>query len=619
MKVGKVARVLFLGGLGRSGTTLVERVLGELPGVCALGEVVHLWQRDLRDDERCGCGARFSGCAFWTAVGDEAFGGWRHVDVERVLALQVAVERTRHIPRLAAPRLAAPLRDQVREYAGYYAAVYRAAAAITGAEVVVDSSKHSALAHCLRWADLDGDLRVAHVVRDPRGVAYSWTKTVPRPEADGIDAMTRYSPARSALLWNAHNAAFALLARCGVAVRRVRYEEFLRRPAPGGPRTSPRSPGSTSPTAAWSSSATPHVELGSGHTAAGNPMRFTTGRVPLRRDDAWLTALPEGQRRLVGAVCAPAAAPVRLPAAPRRHRARPSTDPGGTAVSWPSVGVVIPTRNRPRLLRRALDAVLAQDYPGPLRVVVVHDQTEPDQSLAEAGERPVAVLANWRTPGLAGARNTGILALDTDLVAFCDDDDAWAPAKLSRQVAALRARPGAEFVTCAIEVEYDGRYTPRLAGRDAVTLDDLARSRMAMLHSSTFLVRRTALTASDRAGRHRAGRRGRAGQPERGLGPAAARRPAGADRARRRAAGPGAVGAQLALRVRVRDEDLLAALDDRPAPRDPGLPARRRPGLRPARLLVGGDRQPAGGLAVDPQGGPRQLARAPRGDRARRA
>jgi glycosyltransferase involved in cell wall biosynthesis len=165
-----------------------------------------------------------------------------------------------------------------------------------------------------------------------------------------------------------------------------------------------------------------------------------------------------------------------------------------------SIGVVIPTRHRPRLVRRALDSVLAQDYPGPLRVVVVHDQTDPDTDLAAAGERPVSVLSNARTPGLAGARNTGILALDTDLVAFCDDDDFWAPRKLARQVDALRGRPDAEFATCAIEVEYDGRCVPRLAGRAAVTVDDLARSRMAMLHSSTFLVRRAALTASDGVG-----------------------------------------------------------------------------------------------------------------------
>jgi glycosyltransferase involved in cell wall biosynthesis len=168
-------------------------------------------------------------------------------------------------------------------------------------------------------------------------------------------------------------------------------------------------------------------------------------------------------------------------------------------MTWPSVGVVIPTRHRPRLVRRALGAVLAQDYPGPLRAVVVHDQTEPDADLVAGGARPVTVLTNERTPGLAGARNTGILALDTDLVAFCDDDDFWAPRKLARQVAALQERPEAEFATCAIEVEYDGRCVPRLAGRETVTVADLARSRMAMLHSSTFLVRRSAMV-DDRIG-----------------------------------------------------------------------------------------------------------------------
>lgn len=169
--------------------------------------------------------------------------------------------------------------------------------------------------------------------------------------------------------------------------------------------------------------------------------------------------------------------------------------------SHPSVGVVIPTRNRPALLRRALAAARTQDYAGRLTVVVVYDQAEPDLSLADpTGPCPVRVLTNERTPGLAGARNTGILALDTDLVAFCDDDDTWAPEKVRLQVAALAGRPEAEFVTCAIEVRFDNRVTPRLAGRDTVTLADLARSRMSMLHSSTFLVRRAALVAAEPAG-----------------------------------------------------------------------------------------------------------------------
>jgi len=158
--------------------------------------------------------------------------------------------------------------------------------------------------------------------------------------------------------------------------------------------------------------------------------------------------------------------------------------------AWPSVGVVLPTRNRPAPLRAALAAVLAQDYPGELRAIIVHDRSEPDQSLAGA---TVQVVRNSRVPGLAGARNTGVLALATELVAFCDDDDEWLPGKLRSQVQALAARPEAEFASCGIIVEYAGHSSPRLAGRAEVTHQDLLRSRMAMVHSSTFVARRAAL------------------------------------------------------------------------------------------------------------------------------
>jgi len=160
---------------------------------------------------------------------------------------------------------------------------------------------------------------------------------------------------------------------------------------------------------------------------------------------------------------------------------------------YPSIGVVVPTRNRPELLRRTLAAIAAQDYPGAVRTVVVYDQSAPDPSLTG-----VTVRRNARTAGLAGARNTGILALSTDLIAFCDDDDEWAPDKLSAQVAALD--PDTDVVTCAIEVRYRDRLVPRLAGLNWVGFDQLVRSRMAMLHASTFLIRRAALLDPARLG-----------------------------------------------------------------------------------------------------------------------
>jgi glycosyltransferase involved in cell wall biosynthesis len=159
--------------------------------------------------------------------------------------------------------------------------------------------------------------------------------------------------------------------------------------------------------------------------------------------------------------------------------------------AWPSVGVVLPTHDRPQLLRAALSSVLAQDYPGDVRAVVVHDRSEPDRSLAD-GDR-VRVVANARTPGLAGARNSGVDVLDTEFVAFCDDDDEWLPGKLRSQVTALREQPAAEFASCGIVVEYEGRPSVRLVGGNQVTYADLLRSRMVMVHSSTYLARRAKL------------------------------------------------------------------------------------------------------------------------------
>ncbi len=164
-----------------------------------------------------------------------------------------------------------------------------------------------------------------------------------------------------------------------------------------------------------------------------------------------------------------------------------------TEPTLPSVGVVVPTRDRPELVRLTLKAIAEQDYAGRIEVVVVHDQVPPDHQLVSCGHRPVRVCGNLRSPGLAGARNTGIMSLETYLVAFCDDDDLWLPGKISTQVARLMREPDAELCTCAIVVRYDGHSTERLAHAEQVDHQDLVRSRMSMLHSSTFVLRLSAL------------------------------------------------------------------------------------------------------------------------------
>jgi hypothetical protein len=299
-------RVLFIGGLGRSGSTLLERILCELPGVCGMGEIVHLWQRGLVDDELCGCGVPFSSCPFWRDVGDAAFGGWPAFDVAEFQALKESVDRTRFVPVLAGPALTAGLRRRVADYGGVYRRLYDAVRAVSGRDVLVDSSKHVSLACCLRWSE-EIDLRILHVVRDARAVAYSWSKTVGRPEAVEGSAegayMARWSGRKTALHWNAQNLGFDVLARRGVPTLRVRYEDFMRSPA----ATLREIAGFAGLDEAVSMpfDGDMAVRLTSNHQVAGNPMRFRSGRVELRADEAWKAELGAGQRRVVTGLTLP--------------------------------------------------------------------------------------------------------------------------------------------------------------------------------------------------------------------------------------------------------------------------------------------------------------------------
>lgn len=293
--------VLYVGGWGRSGSTLLECVLAEAEQTVALGEVVWLWERGLARNELCACGEPFHDCPFWTEVGRVAFGGWHRVDPARMASLKDAVDRQRRMVHSVRRRPGAAFRTQVRDYAGHFQQVYRAAAAVSGARVVIDSSKEIPTALALSHLD-DLDLRVLHIVRDSRGVAYSWSKVVERPEAGG-EPMPQFSPVKSTALWLSGNLTVVGLTHRGVPLTRLRYEDLVAAPT-------------HSIEQAWRALDLPGradvpmvdattVELHPTHSVAGNPMRFRTGLTQLRRDDAWRTAMPPRDRRLVTAMSYP--------------------------------------------------------------------------------------------------------------------------------------------------------------------------------------------------------------------------------------------------------------------------------------------------------------------------
>ena len=162
-----------------------------------------------------------------------------------------------------------------------------------------------------------------------------------------------------------------------------------------------------------------------------------------------------------------------------------------------SVTTLVATRDRPELLRRALRSITTQQGDFAHEILVIFDQSPPDDSLInEFASANLRLLSNSRSAGLAGARNTGILDASGEWIAFCDDDDWWDPGRLATQLAAVRARPTTDFVVCGIQIERGTDTIGRVRDDPEFTMQDFLRDRVMEAHPSTFLVRAAAIRDS---------------------------------------------------------------------------------------------------------------------------
>jgi hypothetical protein len=289
-------KVLYVAGWGRSGSTILTNILGQVDGFVSVGEVNFLWQHGLIENRLCGCGAPFRECEEWTEILDRAFGGADSVDPHRMVRLQNAGVRTRHVPLMLTPWGRRRLESRLGGYLGTLGRLYGAVRDVTGSSVIVDSSKFPSYGYVLGMAP-GVELYVLHLVRDPRAVAYSWLKRKVQPVTGGGEGyMHRYDASRSSVMWEAWNLSAELLWWRSPRYVRLRYEDFVRAPRE---------------TVGWilgmlgeGDRRLPFVsereaELGLSHTISGNPNRFDTGTVELRPDREWASKMRRRDRALV--------------------------------------------------------------------------------------------------------------------------------------------------------------------------------------------------------------------------------------------------------------------------------------------------------------------------------
>ncbi len=301
-------KVLFLAGKGRSGGTLLASLLGQLPGFFNIGELNRLWDWGLVSNFRCGCGLPVQECPTWHAILDEAdklladeHPGIAPITDARIDLAQAAVVRWPRTPALLRAKPGAhPRWKELDRYTAACSAVYRAIAAVTGARVVVDSSRLPIEPVALGLVP-GVDARVAQVIRDPRAVVYSWKRSKPTTDRDNVELMPKFSASYSTTSWLARNLVVEAISRRG-PVEVVQYDDMARDPA-GVLRQLAAFVGEPAGALEFLTSET--ATIAPTHSVGGNPVRMTSGAIKIEPDEEWQHRIEPRDRVLATAIALP--------------------------------------------------------------------------------------------------------------------------------------------------------------------------------------------------------------------------------------------------------------------------------------------------------------------------
>lgn len=284
-------KIIYIAGYPRSGSTLLARLLAEVQGVFNAGEIFFLWQEGVIENRLCECGQSFRDCQFWNSVLSKAFDAEKKSDLMEAVNLHKKINRGSSFLPLFLPGFRTKeFTQDLHRYRGFLKQLYTAIADVTGASIIVDSSKHIATALILAEV---ADVSIVHLIRDSRGVVYSLQKKKKNPANEAY--LPILSPYKVAWKWSLINFLGEVLTLRVPKYKRLIYENFVKNPLDavmsimelaGKPLSVSPFQGST-------------VNVSRGHAVAGNPDRFSSVQIQIRPDTAWTEKL---SRKYISAV-----------------------------------------------------------------------------------------------------------------------------------------------------------------------------------------------------------------------------------------------------------------------------------------------------------------------------
>ncbi len=295
--------VIYIAGHGRSGSTLLNVLLGHVKGVFAGSELWITWQQGLENVD-CACGVDFSECELWQGVFQEISNGWEDGKARKIDSLRwppywiVAWLVRTHL-------LSRKLYRRQQNWASELAQLYRGIQRTSGDAAIVDASKLTSNAVGL-LSRKDVSLHVVHLVRDSRGTVYSLTKRGPWAGRTGS--------ARAALSWTRANLGPLSLRPFAASYTLLRYEDLVEDPNGSITRILDKVPGLRA-----------EVEIPGGefaverhHAISGNRGVRSETTLEVRLDERWYRESPLKQKIVVTSLTWPLLLFFRYPLSPMR-------------------------------------------------------------------------------------------------------------------------------------------------------------------------------------------------------------------------------------------------------------------------------------------------------------
>lgn len=169
-KTGEFPRILYIMGFGRGGSTILEVLLANNPGIFGSGELTHVFTDAVLRNVACSCGTASADCAIWSKVSKRL-----HWTKETAAANARILRQVEHHARFHL--VAAGLMDRAIQdsYARINRDLFEAISEVTGADIVIDSSKYAGRALALHRA-FPGRVQVISLTRSPGGLMRSFEK-----------------------------------------------------------------------------------------------------------------------------------------------------------------------------------------------------------------------------------------------------------------------------------------------------------------------------------------------------------------------------------------------------------------------------------------------------------